>query len=460
MSRQKEEALLELNNPARVIEINGKQFSVGLLWQPLSSPASMKEETVQFAKSEQMNLAVIYSGTTVQAGFIAAPADHIKLFTGTYSLACVLADSLGDSWVGAFELEDGNWIMLAVHDGVIVPGCDVIGSRDDIEMHLGDIASMHPWQRVYLSDLALVSSFPQDADPEQVALGELLGHKKYKRAHKIFEVRDGISKNMLMIIGALVALGMLGFGANWYWKDAKLRKQAELMVMSKAKKEARIEADKKMWQQRVEAAAEKPSWPNEPQAKDVIAVCRSAFDDMPLSLAGWPLAKASCVPGKLTAEYAFLPGTTMADFYRKVEGLRNINVINNFSVFPDKGTVEFALPEPVVRGEQELPVFNSWVVGWLSHFQMLRLNAELTLVAPKERRPVSQEAVDLLGVEGATPPLPWWQAYSWKFSTQGISVMDILGALPNEGFVVQELSVNAEGGAIWQWRASGQIYAK
>src|SRR3546814_18540306 len=75
-----------------------------------------------------MNLMLIYSGLATQAGFASVTGNEIKLYKGAYSLAAVLADRFGEpSWIGVFELDDGNYVLIAVKDGSITPGYDVVG---------------------------------------------------------------------------------------------------------------------------------------------------------------------------------------------------------------------------------------------------------------------------------------------------------------------------------------------
>src|SRR3546814_19358074 len=107
-------------NPARIIKVNKRRFVVGLAWRPIDKVSAAAKEARLLAKEEDMNLMLIYSGLATQAGFASVTGNEIKLYKGAYSLAAVLADRFGEpSWIGVFELDDGNYVLIAVKDGSI-----------------------------------------------------------------------------------------------------------------------------------------------------------------------------------------------------------------------------------------------------------------------------------------------------------------------------------------------------
>lgn len=451
--------LLDINNPARVIQIAGKRFSVGLLWQPLLGLQSIKQEVVEFAQAESMNLAVVYQQTDAQAGFVAT--SETKLFAGTYSLASVLAEKLGDSWLGVFEVDNDNWVLLAVHDGMIVPGCDLIGTRSEIQDQLQEISLLNPWGMVYLSDEeSMLNWIPDTANYEVQTLDQLLTAKKYKKSHRLYEIREGVSKTALIALGAVVGIGLIAFGGKWYMDNVQSKNRQKVSMMAQITKSRQMEADRAMWRERVQAATPKPDWYEKPSSGDFIAGCNQWLETLPVNVAGWALIEIQCKPDAFQSTYRFMQGTTMADFQTAAAQMKHNQMVTDFAVDVEQASLTWPTADWSPRGKQDVTSFTQWSIGWLSLFQLLGIGSELTHLPVSIPGPISVEAVELLGVAEATPPPPWWTTHSWKFSTLGINPTEVLNQVPDEGFVIDLISAQIGSSPNWTWQAQGKIYTQ
>src|SRR5260363_9129 len=110
----------------KVLRVNGKPFVCGLFWQPLTRPRAYMKEAREIGKRESMEIVAIRRSTIIQAGFV---AKHQGALKGMVSMAAALAGLLGPSWLGVFVLDDGHYVLAAVNDRAIVPGCDLTGDH-------------------------------------------------------------------------------------------------------------------------------------------------------------------------------------------------------------------------------------------------------------------------------------------------------------------------------------------
>lgn len=133
--------------PVTITTVNGKQFVSGLFWQPLTRPRAYMKEAREIGKREGMDIVAIRHSTIMQAGFVGKNQGVLK---GMYSIAATLAGKLGSSWLGVFELDDGRYVFVAVNDGAIVPGCDMVGDRDEVREKLAYIYGLFSWEKVYV----------------------------------------------------------------------------------------------------------------------------------------------------------------------------------------------------------------------------------------------------------------------------------------------------------------------
>lgn len=452
---------------ARIVQINGKRFVAGgVLWQPLSSTAGAKEEVVAFAQSDNMNLATIYSGVTMQAGFIEVPQPNVRQFAGAYALAPILADHFADqaqSWLGVFDLEDGNSILIAVSNGSILPGSDFVGTPDEIASEIEMIYHNGEWEVCFATNplhRATIEGRGFVGAINSIKLDEVLTRKKYARSYRFFEIRSGIHPRVLMAGIAVIVIGMVAFGGHWYLKNKRLADEAEQSQLAALQNLLRRDARKEELLEKVAQAAAQPPWYQHAPAQAVVVNCHQGFNRLPMDIAAWSFSKVVCKNERLTATYQRRSGSTMEAFHERAVALQESDRINQFSVLPDQATVVIELPELTPRGEQDAAPMDEWTRQWLSLFQSLSMNTQLDYVEPRAPGPISQEAVDLLGVAAATPQGPWWETYAWSFSTTTLSPLEVLAGQSGDGFTVSEVELSRNDENLLSWSIKGEVYVK
>lgn len=441
---------------SRVLQVNGKRFAAGLWWTKIQNITSAKKEMLEIGRAEGQNLGTLYSGLELQAGFVAAPANEVKAFEGAWALASVLATKLGQSWLGVFDLGDGNFALVAVRDGQIVPGSDAVGDYDTIRLTLGDVASMQSdWGTLYLTDERFVHLF-DDAKISGRSLSDILSDKRWDKKLKLQSLVGGANP-ALLAAGALAALAVLGFlGFQWYSShqaDVELERiQAE--DAARLSKQAQDERAKAL--ALVDERTVKPHWPAMPPASAVLAACRESMFRMPMGLGGWVLSEITCDANATGATYLRRDGATMLDFQSAAESLRTARGINSFSLLADRATVRLGLPAKPARGNEQLPKYGPWSIAWLSHLQSLNISSELTHAVHPEPPPPERSLVSVLGKEKSVPQPPWWETYTWTITMDGVDIFDVLETSVGPGMVIRKISVNTESPMQWKWVANGE----
>ncbi|CUJ50881.1 Pilin accessory protein (PilO) [Achromobacter sp. 2789STDY5608633] len=441
---------------SRVLQVNGKRFAAGLWWTKIQSIASARKEMLEIGRAEGQNLGTLYSGLDLQAGFVSVPPSEVKAFEGAWALASVLATKLGQSWLGVFDLGDGNYALVAVRDGQIVPGSDAVGDYDTIRMTLADVASMQSdWGTLYLTDQRFVDLF-DGSNISARSLSDILSEKRWDKKLKLQTLSGGLSPSVL-VVGALVALAVLGtIGYLWYSRHMESVELERIQAEDAARlsQQARDERAKAL--ALVDERTIKPHWPALPAAADVLTACRQSMFQMPMSLNGWVLSEITCDANATGATYLRRDGATMLDFQTAAEALRKAQGINSFSLLADRATVRLGLPAKPARGEEKLPKYGPWSIAWLSHLQKLNIASELTHAVHAEPPPPERSLVSVLGKEKSAPPPPWWETYTWTITMNDVDIFDVLETAVGPGMVIRKISVNTESPMQWKWVANGE----
>jgi hypothetical protein len=104
-----------------VLTIGARSFVTGLRWQNMRSSAHYMDEARSFGRENHMDIVAIRVSKVIQAGFVAKARGVDR---SMYSAAAVLIDTLGQSWLAAFDLGDGRFYLVAADKDAIVPDPD------------------------------------------------------------------------------------------------------------------------------------------------------------------------------------------------------------------------------------------------------------------------------------------------------------------------------------------------
>lgn len=438
---------MDMLNDIKITKINGREFVSGLMWQPLQRQRAHMAEARDIGKKFGMDIVAIRpSATMIQAGFVKKGNGVNK---GMYSMASALAGNIHEeSWIGVFELPDGDYALIAVHGGLIVPGCDVVGSKQDIRNLLIEKDS----QRKVISFGKVFHPLDFDYRGEPLDLADLLHPKQLKAEFKLKQLTFGMTKKELIVVGCL-ALAIVAAGLG-YLQWSAYQEQLE-----------RQEADRQellRQQQLAELAAKSASspesqallhpWATMPGIADFLSGCQGGIDALPLALGGWLFESAICTSETLETVYSRAPSATFETFAAAAA-----------TRFPSPpalldGGERAGLGDQITLGaggDDELLLVDDMRAQFTSYLQRLELKAEIVEVAP----PAPPVAEQLPGqAEPAAPPPPAWKKFGFTVTTQH-TPETVFRGFALQGVRLTEISVNKADVQL-TWSIKGEIYAR
>lgn len=272
-----------MNGQPDVISLNGKRFVTGLFWQPLTQPRTFLKEARDIGRREGMDVVAIRKGRVLQAGF----ARKSPTYAGAYSLAATLAGLLGDDWIGVFEVDADadRYAIVGTKKGAIIPGCDVIGSRDDVQDRLNSDYNLHRFERVICpSDFGFGG--------EEKALADVLASGKLLNEYKLAALESGLRTRKLVLasFGMLALAGVVLGGLAWHQRQKALEVEAQ----ARAQQLATAAAEQGQQSAASSAAPLPHPWATQPVAPAFRRACVDAIGGVPLSLGGWLVESAQC----------------------------------------------------------------------------------------------------------------------------------------------------------------------
>ncbi|CAG9170067.1 type 4b pilus protein PilO2 [Cupriavidus pinatubonensis] len=438
--------------PVTITTINGKQFVSGLFWQPLTRPRAYMKEAREIGKREGMDIVAIRHSTIMQAGFVGKNQGVLK---GMYSIAATLAGKLGSSWLGVFELDDGRYAFVAVNDGAIVPGCDMVGDRDEVREKLGYIYGLFSWEKVYVP-----ANFEYGG--ETLDIKTLLTPANLRKEYRLKQLTFGLTKKELLIIGVALATAVTGMVAYSEWKAEQARRIREERIRADQIRQRELaELNAKAKREQGAKALEHP-WSKMPSAEEFQKGCTRALNALPLSVRGWIIDSATCDGKAVKATFVRGPsGETVAEFLAAAR--------ERFSTDPDvvdggesapgeKATVLAGDLSLGYGGDDPLRAMPATLANFISHFQGLGIKPTLTVKAEEQKKPQSLPGQE--SVQAVAEVVKDWKTVVFQFDT-GLSPELALSGLDGTGIRYTGLRVElARDTATLKWIVEGEIYAK
>lgn len=438
----------------KVVDINNRMFAANLFWQPLSRARNFMAEARELGKKRDWDIVAVrrgQRGTRVQAGFAPRRSAATK---GMYSLAASLAGKLGDSWLGAFRLKDGRYVVTAVFEGMICIGFDEICDGERAKALLRDASSLHQFE-----DDAIYAPPELEFSAQSRDIYELLTPKSLSKEHRLRQLTFGLTKRELAytVIGAFVVLGSLGGYLGYKVHEQSMqaeqrRKQAE------AERRRLAELNAKAHRKLVAQALVHP-WAVVPSALDYAKACVASEDQFHLSIAGWPLSEIECDGRAVSATYTRSGALTVDAFIAEVTALYgHPPVIQGDD--EDKGIVRVADMGIPVAGDDPLRSPDDLMPKFHSYFEGVGIGATVTAGAADAAKGASAPAA-------ASQPavVKTWNEYSYSFE-HGLPptyhfprLLKALGQL--DGIRIKKITetVNADAGDA-SWKVEGTVYVE
>lgn len=420
------------------ILVNGRQFLSGLYWNPLSSARAYMREARAIGKRHGWDVVAIRKGERIQAGFVARNSGVIK---GMYSLAASLAGILGPAWIGAFSVGDGRYAVVAVRDGSILPGFDVIVDGDKALEMMRQAYNLYP--KGSSAEVYVPASFNYGG--KELRLEDLLQPKSLRSQYRLRPLSFPVWR--IVMIFALVGVAYVG----WTEYQAYLREEAmkieAAMEQEKAAEMAKLGAQARAQQQ---AKALEHPWAIIPSALDV-ALSRSEQIRMtPISLGGYLIESVKC-EDQLTATYR-RAGGTVGDFRAAAQDLFDT------VVFTDNGETATGTRtiEPLKHaGDDPLQDADEVQTRIVSRLQSLNMQFDIT-----EKTVVLPVIPPVPGESPAPPPQATWRHFPFRFEGALNPVHVVRGMAPLDGIRLSSIKVQISTEGLVLWTVTGDVYAR
>lgn len=432
------------STPLSVITVNGKSFVSGLTWKTLESYRSYMTEAREFGKANNMDMVAIRRGQVLQAGF--APKSDLRL-RGMYSLAAALAGQLGENWIGVFPLPNERYAFVAVYEGSVMVGRDLVGDRDTIEVEFNEAYNLLQSEPAWSGKGAVIAPADWEVGDDNRTLEDLLDPKALRNDYRLRPLTFGLTRRELVLLCvALLAVAGAGFGFLKWQAYQEHKKTAE--HAAKVAELQRLQAEHE-----AAMAAElrknlKRPWKDAPSVAGLLEACASLWQNAPLSVGGWLFVEGSCTPvgGRIT--YKRPPnGTTVADFANTVR-----TTFNTHPGIYDAGTTGAIQLGLSLTPAQDDVLQPSAVLleGFTAHMQAAGEPTSFTLEEVPWKAPEDQpDAIQ-----------PDWTTYRYSITTPN-SPAELMAGLDTQGIRIAEISVAlAEQTSELQWKLSGEIYGR
>lgn len=429
----------------QIIVHRGKSFVTGLRWHPLGSVTGYMKEARQFGKENKLDIVAIRrTPRIIQAGFVSRSDGVTK---GMYSLAATLAGQLGDSWIAAWRVDQGEdrFAVVAVHEGGIIPGCDLIGTEAEIRRRVAQQRS----RGIEFEDWYLPPDFGMGGTP--VDIEELLHPSKLKREYRLRPLMFGLSKAelaQLVVVGVLVTAGLAGW-MQWQAYQAKIQLEARLAAEQRRLEELAKLQEESGAEQSLQAL-EHP-WAKQPSVASFVVGCSEVMYQLPLNIHGWAFANAQCDGHQALASYKRSGNSTAAQLIAATAGH-----FSDRPAFFDEGnsaTLKFDISLPAAGDEPLAEAINALanLSSWFHGFAQEPTLREVPVIVPQPEALPGEPAPP-------PPPPPQWRQFELNY-VSSILPFDSLSGAPSQGLRLREIKTELKSGLL-MWSVTGDLYAK
>lgn len=442
-------SLMDTNTPklssrVQTIQYRGRVFVTGMLWIPLGNMTSYMKEARQYGQEHSLDIVAIRrTSLMIQAGFVSRSSDVNK---GMYSLAATLAGQLGDSWIAVWAVaaELDRYAIVAVHEGRIIPGCDLIATAAEVRKKVQQQRS----RGIQFDREFLPASFAMGG--ELIDIEELLQPSRLKHEYRLRPLVFGMSKPelaQLLLVAVLIGGGLVAWSQ---WKDhqAEVARQAAIEAEKKRLEEL-AELQKQTGTEQPLQALEHP-WAKQPSVTEFVEACSRVMNRLPLSIRGWPINKAECNNSQIIATYDRAGNSTAHDFAAAAAEL--------FGIRPEfdqgkAGLLKFDISigaagdDALIEARDALENLTSWFHSFSQEPQL----QPMPIAIPQEPALPGQPTPP-------PPPPPQWKQYQLSY-TSGVLPYDSFNGAPTQGLRLLEIKTEYKADHLI-WSVTGVLYAK
>lgn len=433
-----------------VLTIGARRFVTGLRWQNMRSSARYMDEARTFGREHHMDIVAIRVSKVIQAGFVAKSHGVDR---SMYSAATVLIDTLGQSWLAAFDLGDGRFYLVAADKDAIVPDTDFVGTEDKAISWARALAGQLGW-----SDEQIIVPASWAMGGREESFDSVMARAEVKRAHRLKSLPLGFAREEWVRVGMVVVgiAAVAGAGAYvWQQYAESLRRASLEAARIQAAAVARLTAE----QARLIAKSSltRP-WTFKPPAHEFLTTCEEAFDALPLSVGGWLFEAGHCDAAVISAVYKRSSGTTNLDYLAEFNKVFSASPVT--TTISADGKATFELPLSIHAGGDEYESLTTDArTQFVSHFQ--RVDHRVTVAQAKSialRPNVLPNGKPW--PKDLAAPVPSWLTYTFVFDSAA-PPSSVLSGLTQTGIRIDSVDLKLDASnAMLSWRTNGVIYAK
>jgi hypothetical protein len=276
----------------KVISINGKQFAVGLFWQPVQVEREYLREVRAASQTiaAGTNLYAFRRGAAAQYGLgSTASGQRSGMLAGAAGVANALRDKT--SAVCVFAINEGWWFITVRNNLILSEEDRIYTSEDDAKDAFNSMLAIPDWGYRIAPESWGVE------DTKEVLLTDLLAHEHPPEMKRIVS-ESSIKNAVLLVLLASVAGG-------YYWYD---RYQERL----------RVEAEERRRRAEEEARAKAPPPPPPPPApweslidiEDMAKKCTVLIVNSTAAVPGWMLTESLCTEKQVSDVWKRTYGTS------------------------------------------------------------------------------------------------------------------------------------------------------
>lgn len=435
------------------LKIGNHDFVAGLQWKSLRKLNAYMKEAREYGKANGMDIVSIRKGVRFQGGFVKKNASIVK---GMYSLAHAVAGQFEDeSWIAAFALPDGRYGLVAGRAGLILPGCDVVGTRQEIYEFYREKCNSVNFQFAgrYIPD-----DFNDGGTPVDVE--DLLSPKRLRKEYKLRPLFFGLSNKELMGIGALALVVAVAAGGALKWKQ-HLDHQAAIAEAQRVLEQQRLmeELERAKGEKQSREALKHP-WTTMPSAGSFLDACQSTTNNLPLAMGGWLFESVHCTDaaGSQQAEITYVrAGNSTINDFRDALG-KYLPATPAFG--SDGNRVLIALPlQTVMGGDDAVLIQTEAIAEFGSFMQRLGIQAQIEIIPYVPPKPPENPLLPgQQATQGQQQAAPDWIDNQWSIQSQ-LPPERLLAPLELPGLRYTEITVNRTDAEL-TWEIKGKLYAR
>jgi hypothetical protein len=422
-----------------VVTLGRRKYAIGLVWQAVATPGDAPAAQARAtAKRLQHDLICIRAGSQFALGRKGSGQT-----SGMRPLAAMVADSVDDSCVAAFEVPTGYYVV-AVRDDQVLPGCDrLFDSKQDATDFFAELFYGTNWgQAIAPKDWAIENTTPTHV--EETIRG-------VKTRVTLAEVsRWG---QIIRLAGVAVILGLC---AVLYHVHADYVAQTDLEQQQEQARLAKLAAERAR-----QHPSSPPPWLGKAAGVPMMLECADDMLRAPMVLAGWTTSKLACVAdnqadGKPTSQA--IVTLTLDRNGGKVNWIPPSVERTDFKPqlkVSDAGAVELSWPVPIHAAIYDKDLATKSIgqakLYLKSQFEEIYQDIEI-----KAEVPPSVAAPDPRTGKTRQVPAGYQDlAFSFKSAHDPKEFGSILATIP--GLVIDSVRLDV---AKWVWTVEGKVYEK